>query len=319
MTQWGCPVNRVHFVSKPLRNGFTLIELLVVTAIISVLVSLLLPAGQQAREAARRTHCKNNLKQIGLALQNYCDLYGRFPPGYVANSETNETTPGWGWGTMILPQLDLSSLFGLFNFSLPIEHPLNSAPAGTRLPTFVCPSDSAPDGTFSMTNSASIQVVQSGPSSFVGCVGNDSSDVDDSVNPGNGMLFRNSNIRFAEVLDGTSNTILVAERSWSQAKGTWIGAPNKARLKAGSKNPAAPLDGPSSFHVLGHAHWINAVDDPDGGLDDFSSLHTGGINALFVDGSVRFLHSVTSKGGSEDNLQALGTRAGGEITGDFGY
>ena len=133
------------------------------------------------------------------------------------------------------------------------------------------------------------------------------------------MLFRNSSIRFAEVLDGTSNTILVAERSWAQANGTWIGAPNKGRLRAGTKNPAAPLDEASSFHVLGHAHWINVMNDPDGGLDDFSSLHSGGINALFVDGSVRFLHSVTSDGGSANNLQALGTRAGGEITADFGY
>ncbi len=312
-------MNRVDFFSKKVRNGFTLIELLVVTAIIAVLVSLLLPAVQQAREAARRTQCKNNLKQIGLAMQNYCDLYSRFPPGYVASSDTTATTPGWGWSVMILPQIDQFSLFGLFNFSFPIEHPLNSVPVGTRLPTFVCPSDIAPDGTFSITNSASLQVVQTGPSSFVGCVGNDSSDVDDNVNPGNGMLFRNSNIRFAEVLDGTSNTILVAERSWSQAKGSWIGAPNKGRLRAGSKNPAAPLDEASSFHVLGHAHWINTMNDPDGGLDDFSSLHSGGVNALFVDGSVRFLHSVTSDGGSANILQALGTRAGGEITADFGY
>ena len=266
-------MNRLDFFSKPVRRGFTLIELMVVISVIAVLVALILPAIQQAREAARRTQCKNNLRQIGLALQNYCDLYGRFPSGYVASSDTTATTPGWGWGTMILPQLD----------------------------------------------AATGKVVQSGPSSYVGCVGNESSSVDDNVDPGNGMLFRNSGVRFAEVLDGTSNTILIAERSWAQANGAWIGASNTGRLRSGTNYRAAPRDEASSFHVLGHAHWINAMNDPDGGLDDFSSLHAGGVNVLFVDGSVRFLHSVTSDGGSATNLQAMGTRAGSEITADFGY
>ena len=312
-------MNRLDFFSKPVRKGFTLIELMVVISVIAILVALILPAIQQAREAARRTQCKNNLRQIGLALQNYCDLYGRFPSGYVASSDTTATTPGWGWGTMILPQLDQFPLFGLFDFSLPIEHFLNSGPAAKRISCFICASDIVPEGTFPISNSASITVVQAGPSSYIGCVGNDSSDVDDNINPGNGMLFRNSSVRFAEVLDGTSNTILVAERSWAQANGTWIGAPNSGRLRAGTSNRAAPLDEASSFHVSGHARWINATNDPDGGLDDFSSLHAGGVNVLFVDGSVRFLHSVTSDGGSATNLQSMGTRAGSEVTADFGY
>ena len=312
-------MNRLDFFSKPVRRGFTLIELMVVISVIAVLVALILPAIQQAREAARRTQCKNNLRQIGLALQNYCDLYDRFPPGYVASSDTTATTPGWGWGAMILPQLDQFPLFGLFNFSLPIEHPLNSAPVATRVTVFICASDIVPNGTFAITNAASGKVVQSGPSSYVGCVGNESSSVDDNVDPGNGMLFRNSGVRFAEVLDGTSNTILIAERSWAQANGAWIGASNTGRLRSGTNYRAAPRDEASSFHVLGHAHWINAMNDPDGGLDDFSSLHAGGVNVLFVDGSVRFLHSVTSDGGSATNLQAMGTRAGSEITADFGY
>jgi prepilin-type N-terminal cleavage/methylation domain-containing protein/prepilin-type processing-associated H-X9-DG protein len=312
-------VNGLDHFSKQVRKGFTLIELMVVIAVIAILVALILPAVQQAREAARRTQCKNNLKQIGLAMQNYCDLYGRFPPGYVASSDISATTPGWGWGAMILPQVDQFHLFGQFDFTLPIEHLLNSGPAANRLQPFICASDSVPNGSFAITNIASGQVVQAGPCSYVGCVGNDTSDVDDNINPGNGMLFRNSSIRFAEVLDGTSNTILVAERSWEQAMGTWVGAPNRGRLRAGTKNRAAPLDEASSFHVLGHAHFINVLNDPDGGLDDFSSLHAGGINALFVDGSVRFLHSVTSDGGSANILQALGSRAGGEITDDLGY
>ena len=312
-------MNRIDFFSKQARKGFTLIELMVVIAIIAILVAFILPTIQQAREVARRTQCKNNLKQISLALQNYCDLYGRFPPGYVSSSDTTATTPGWGWGAMILPQMDQFPLFGLIDFSLPIEHPLNSVPIANRFPIFLCASDIVPNGTFAITNAATGKVVQTGPSSYVGCVGSESSSVDDNVNPGTGMLFRNSSVRFAEVLDGTSNTILVAERAWANANGTWVGAPNRGRLRAGTSNRAAPLDEASSFLVLGHAHWINAINDPNGGLGDFSSLHPGGINAAFVDGSVRFLHSVTSDGGSANNIQTMGTRAGGEITPDFGY
>ena len=110
------------------RAGFTLIELLIVIAIISVLVALLLPAVQACREAARRTQCCNNLKQVGLALQNYHDLVGVFPPGYVSATEDGtpdgvEIGPGWGWGAMILPQLEQTILFNAINFSQQIPSP----------------------------------------------------------------------------------------------------------------------------------------------------------------------------------------------------
>ncbi|MFG0295400.1 MAG: DUF1559 domain-containing protein, partial [Maioricimonas sp. JB045] len=116
MTMKNCHTSR--------RRGFTLIELLVVIAIIAILVALLLPAVQQAREAARRSQCKNNLKQIGLALHNYHDTHGSFPPGYIARyvSATDpasaETGPGFAWGTMILPFLDQSPTYNQLNFSL---------------------------------------------------------------------------------------------------------------------------------------------------------------------------------------------------------
>src|SRR5205809_2892375 len=113
----------MSFVSRALRrSAFTLIELLVVIAIIAVLVALLLPAVQQAREAARRSQCKNNLKQIGLALQNYHSSANRFPPGYVAGATYPATSNGWGWSAMILPYLDQAPLYRKINFGLPVEH-----------------------------------------------------------------------------------------------------------------------------------------------------------------------------------------------------
>src|SRR3954463_8669310 len=107
------------FASLRGRFGFTLIELLVVIAIIAILIALLLPAVQQAREAARRTQCKNNLKQIGLALHNYHDVFGCIPPGYIDIGTPNSPTVydgGWSWASMILPQIDQAPLFNSFDF-----------------------------------------------------------------------------------------------------------------------------------------------------------------------------------------------------------
>src|SRR5205823_7988334 len=128
-------------------RGFTLVELLVVIAIIGVLVALLLPAVQAAREAARRMKCQNNLKQFGLALHNYHDAYGRMPASYYrawpTSVGTTFGTPGWGWGTMILPRLEQQALFDTLNVStLQLNaSPLTKLPAQTPLPMFRCPSD----------------------------------------------------------------------------------------------------------------------------------------------------------------------------------
>src|SRR5580698_8598950 len=110
--------------SSRAKRGFTLIELLVVIAIIAVLVALLLPAVQQAREAARRTQCKNNLKQIGLALYNYHDSFSLFPPGYVDRNGNpnltpdNDLGPSWGWAAFLLPGMDQAPLYNQINFNL---------------------------------------------------------------------------------------------------------------------------------------------------------------------------------------------------------
>jgi prepilin-type N-terminal cleavage/methylation domain-containing protein/prepilin-type processing-associated H-X9-DG protein len=303
---------------KRRSTGFTLIELLVVISIIAVLIALLLPAVQQAREAARRTQCKNNLKQMGLAIHNYAESFSRLPPGYIANADLTQTTPGWGWGAMILPQLDQTPLYNALNFNSPIEAASNAPALQTVVKAYLCPSDVYPNGPFAITDVSTTQIAMVTASSYVACVGNDSSDVDDRTVRGNGIFYRNSNTAFGDITDGTSTTIMIGERSWSQANGTWVGAVNNGRLRAGAKNPFAPLDEPSTYLILSHTHWINIMNDPDGGLDDFSSLHPGGAHCLFADGSVRFMPTVTTPGGSDDDFQALGTKGGGEIIGSYG-
>jgi prepilin-type N-terminal cleavage/methylation domain-containing protein/prepilin-type processing-associated H-X9-DG protein len=296
-------------------NAFTLIELLVVIAVVGILVALLLPAVQAAREAARRTQCKNNLKQMGLALHNYHDALKCFPPGYIAGSDDiTSTTPGWGWAVMLMPYLELCDAARALDCQRPIEDPTNTTGVLQRLSVYLCPSDIYPDGPFAVTSDPAdtVVVVQTTPCSYAGCVDNDASDVAGNSVPWNGVLYRNSQIRTDDITDGTSSTIVIGERAWAQTKGTWVGAPQGALIRAGSMNPFSNATALSAVGILAHAHWINNKTDSDGGLDDYASQHTGGANFLFADGSVRFLQEVTTPGGWETTFQAMATRSGRE-------
>jgi prepilin-type N-terminal cleavage/methylation domain-containing protein/prepilin-type processing-associated H-X9-DG protein len=319
---------------KSFRQGFTLIELLVVIAIIAVLISLLLPAVQSAREAARRVQCVNNLKQMGLALQNYHDSIGSFPMSYLARVRfvdgATDTAPGWGWGMMILPQLEQGPLFAAANVGLPVEAPHNSTVVQSILNVHICPSDPISGGVFPVTNAAGTTLAMMGPTSYAACVGNDLADTTTGLNNdglGNGFMFRNSAIRVSGITDGTSQTIAVAERAWTINSGPWAGVATNGVLRRGPANPC-PTTGAlyylAASMVQAHCNVLNTDTDPDGGLDDFSSRHPGGANALFADGSVHFLKSVLRNSGQRPDgstiyspgsvvLQALGTRAGGEV------
>ena len=222
------------------RSGFTLIELLVVIAIIAILIALLLPAVQQAREAARRTQCKNNLKQIGLALHNYHDTYGFFPPGRTRNSYSGIVS-GWytgniGWLPRILAQIDQAPLFNRIDWNIgygtsstdgddgandwfPNPSDPNRVPGARRqvIPAFRCPSDPG-DGQVTWIDPNGVKV--SGrrsnggyaPTNYVGSVGSDARLRNFSSNPGpRGLFGNNSRYGVRDILDGTSNTLAVSE------------------------------------------------------------------------------------------------------------
>ncbi len=290
------------------RMAFTLIELLVVIAIISVLIGLLLPAVQKVREAAARTQCVNNLKQIGLACQHYHDAQYSFPPGYVATASYPDTTPGWGWPAYLLPYLEQENLYRQINFSQPVE---KSPAIQTMVKVYLCPSDTPPQAAFEITAGNLVTIASAAPSGYAATVGDDSSEVDDSK--GNGVFYRNSRTRIADITDGTSNTVLLGDRAWAQTNGIWAGAPNGALVRAGTQNAWPNATGPAAAFVLVHNNWINITTDADGGLDDFSSMHPGGVNLLFADGSVHFLRSITTDGQERRSFWAMGTRAGGEV------
>jgi prepilin-type N-terminal cleavage/methylation domain-containing protein/prepilin-type processing-associated H-X9-DG protein len=291
-----------------LRKAFTLIELLVVIAIIGILIGLLVPAVQKVRESANRTQCVNNLKQIGLACLNYHDSKKAFPPGFVASASYPDTRPGWGWATFLLPYIEQDNLYRRIDLTQPVEQ---SPAIQTVIRLYLCPSDIAPESAFPITDATLTPVAMAAPSSYAATVGSDASEVDDPV--GNGVFYRNSRTRIADIIDGTSQTALVGDRAWAQANGIWAGAPAGAVTRAGALNVWPNATGPAPALILVHNNWINITTDADGGLDDFSSNHPGGINLLFADGSVHFLASITSDGQQRRDFWALGTRAGREV------
>jgi prepilin-type N-terminal cleavage/methylation domain-containing protein/prepilin-type processing-associated H-X9-DG protein len=292
------------------RRAFTLIELLVVIAIIAILIALLVPAVQKVREAAARVQCQNNLKQIGLACHNYHGAQKCLPPGYLASGPyidgTNDTSPGWGWAAFLLPFLDQDPIYRQLNLNSPVQ---NSPAIQTMIAVYFCPSDAPSSGPFAVTDATGTAIALAAPSSYAATVGPDASDVADPT--GLGVFYRNSRTRLTDITDGTSQTVMAGERAWADSQGIWAGVPSGAVLRPGSRNPWQTVTAPAPTLVLAHNNWINIKTDADGGLDDFSGYHSGGVNLVFADGSVHFIRNITVDGPQRQAFWALGTRAGG--------
>lgn len=326
------------------RRGFTLIELLVVIAIIAVLVALLLPAVQQAREAARRTQCKNNLKQIGIALHNYHDTANTLPPGWIS-SATGPTR--WGWGTFILPYLEQSSLYSALagasgmdvnsNMATGFNAVMTTLPQPgllqTPLAAFRCPSDTGsntvdtplPNGYMvmmpPMANTTSF-----GRSNYAGVVG---ANVDwmspPTTRSAGGAFAQNSRRNFRDFSDGLSNSFLVGERrSPGLVNGMYVGGdtiwagvgcesmPQGMALHLGDCDPGDPLNFKSAMAPDGNMSPVP--------FSAFSSMHTGGGHFLIGDGGVRFINESIATGPANANgstYQNLATINDGQPLGSY--
>jgi prepilin-type processing-associated H-X9-DG protein len=300
------------------RRAFTLIELLVVIATIAALIGLLLPAVQAAREAARRTQCVNNLKQLGLALHHYEGTHLGFPPGYVSNFDDsgNDTGPGWGWAAMLLPQFDQTPMFGAVNLNLAIEDPANFTCRLPDVSNFLCPSDPSATVYWAVNRDAATgaplqYICQVAPSNYVGMYG-----IGEPGPGGDGLFFRNSKVGLRDITDGSSQTLAVGERSHRLGEATWVGSVTGAIMFPTDNDDIGRYrTETSSGMVLGHVGEGVGPGDPRSDVNQFHSLHSGGgVNFLFADGHVRFLTATMDYQTYKD----LATRAGGEtISGDF--
>ena len=284
-------------LSQQRRRGFTLIELLVVIAIIAILIALLLPAVQQAREAARRSTCKNNLKQLGLALHNYHETHGVFPPN--SNGNITDLPNGFSWRVKILPMVDQAPLYNQFNSSLRITDPAHLVLSQTIVPVYLCPSDpttsiksdlhvnwcfpgnaTGASGATTSTNVCDIAGTTydttAAVTSYSGIAG---------LHPDNGPggMFRRRQtfvVRFRDMTDGTSNVLAVGEISPKYNPfSAWV--PSDSPIPtAHAINSSSLLCGPApcQYPTIG---WPQSTAS--------QSFHEGGAHFLVGDGSVHFL------------------------------
>lgn len=313
-------------------TAFTLVELLVVIAIISVLIALLLPAVQQAREAARSTHCRNNLKQLGLALQNYHASFNRFPCGQQDGGfpPTDKTFSAF---CQLLPYLEQAEVHARIDFSIGVSDPLNDVPRSVEIPGLRCPSDDTSNlsglgGALNYMANKGNGIIWQAPT---------------GENAGfpeqNGVMFYQSRVRMADVVDGSSNTAAFSERILSDGNNSVVSPVADVFF-----SPASPSnqeeaisicdaldinDLANQFPFFTGAPWMSGhhtylhVNVPNTRTCGFflieranfppSSHHIGGVHLSMVDGSVRFVNDAIEL----SVWRAAGSRDGGEVVGNF--
>ncbi|MEK6261761.1 MAG: DUF1559 domain-containing protein [Planctomycetota bacterium] len=327
-------------------SGFTLIELLVVIAIIAVLIALLLPAVQQARESVRRTQCKNNLMQIGLALSNYMHAHGVLPPGTsnatgpIVSREPVSTVPMFGvggaqsplpvnpgqtnaadyhmsWIVQILPYLEQKNVYRHIDFTQSVYSPENLPVRARILTTMRCPSDYG----------QALGPTGAGTNNYCGVHNDFETPID--VNQ-NGVLFLNSSIRHDQITDGSSSTLIVAEVATH--KGTDLGWMSGTRSSLRNMVIRTTPTGTGAIpdyttHPFPGQNRVGGMYGGGGALGEepnaptdgsefvggFSSMHSGGFQAVFCDGSVRYLSQTIDS----HILRNLAHRADGEMLGEF--
>jgi prepilin-type N-terminal cleavage/methylation domain-containing protein len=244
------------------RPAFTLIELLVVIAIIAMLIALLLPAVQKVREAAAQTQCRNNLKQMGLALHNYADVNKGMPPAYLFVPpppmppppppasppevqrlidfkkilKGTKTDPGWGWAAFLLPYLEQDPLARQIDWNAPIMDAKHEKVRLTELPIYHCPSDWG-TGRYTLYDEWNLPMGKLASTSYAACYGA-GGDVGEQPEAGNGVFYRNSKTRFTDIIDGSSNTLAIGERSAMFVQATWVGAVSNGTART---TPGAPV------------------------------------------------------------------------------
>jgi prepilin-type N-terminal cleavage/methylation domain-containing protein/prepilin-type processing-associated H-X9-DG protein len=320
-----------RFLATARRRSFTLIELLVVIAIIAVLLGLLLPAVQKAREAAARIRCANNLKQLGLAMHNYHDTMATFPPPYV-NKGGSYDSSGFpfthGWAPFLLPYLEQQALYDRYRWDVPQYAPENGPVIATQLKVFQCSSAPEQDrymtfgpfayfgtkpacGDYTLTLGIDPVLAQLG---WVDPAGDYRGALTNTPSPALALSPTTYGTRLTDITDGTSTTILLTEdagrpRLWQAGKagldqvvtgGPWNHFKGPIILE-GSSFDGTTQPGPCA---------LNCTND-----GEVYAFHTGGANAVFADGSVHFLRV-----GMDIRVMArLITRAGGEVVSPDGF